>query len=66
MVSPILGDPHIGNSSNLKHYRRASPWDPMLSSLEDRIWGIWGSYYDIRKAIFYLFKGEYTMVIIGL
>ena len=23
----------------------------------DRIWGIWGSYYDIPKAIFYLLEG---------
>ena len=22
----------------------------------DRIWGVWGSYYDIPKAIFYLLK----------
>ena len=26
----------------------------------DRIWGIWGSYYNIPKAIFYLLKGDYT------
>ena len=25
----------------------------------DRIWGIWGSYYNILKAIFYLLKGDY-------
>ena len=25
----------------------------------DRIWGIWGSYYRIPKAIFYLPKGDY-------
>ena len=25
----------------------------------DRIWGIWGSYYSIRKAIFYLLNGDY-------
>ena len=24
----------------------------------DRIWGIWGSYYSIPKAIFYLLKGQ--------
>ena len=23
----------------------------------DRLWGIWGSYYNIPKAIFYLLKG---------
>ena len=28
--------------------------------LVDRIWGIWGSYYNIPKAvIFYLLKGDY-------
>ena len=25
----------------------------------DRIWGIWGSYPHIPKAIFYLLKGDY-------
>ena len=25
----------------------------------DRLWGIWGSYYDIPKAIVYLLKGGY-------
>ena len=25
----------------------------------DRIWGIWGSYYHIPKATFYLLKGDY-------
>ena len=24
----------------------------------DRIWGTWGSYYDIPKAIFYLLTGD--------
>ena len=27
----------------------------------DRIWGIWGSYYNIPKAIFYLLKGDYIL-----
>ena len=26
----------------------------------DRIWGIWRSYYNIPKAIFYLLKGDYS------
>ena len=25
----------------------------------DRIWGIWGSYHNIPKTIFYLLKGDY-------
>ena len=25
----------------------------------DRTWGIWGSYHNIPKAIFYLLKGDY-------
>ena len=29
----------------------------------DRIWDIWGSYYHIPKAIFYLLKGDYIGVI---
>ena len=28
----------------------------------DRIWGIWGSYYNIPKAIFYLLKGHYRLL----
>ena len=28
----------------------------------DRIWGIWGSYHNIPKAIFYLLKGVYICV----
>ena len=27
-----------------------------------RIWGIWGSYYNIRKAIVYLLKGNYNLL----
>ena len=25
------------------------------------VWGIWGSYYKIPKAIFYLLKGDHTL-----
>ena len=28
----------------------------------DRIWGIWGSYYNILKAKFYLLKGDYIPI----
>ena len=28
----------------------------------DRIWGIWGSYYNMPKAIFYVLKGDYTVL----
>ena len=31
----------------------------MESPFIDRIWGIWGSYYNIPKAIFYLLQGDY-------
>ena len=27
----------------------------------DNIWAIWGSYYNIPKAIFYLLKGDYRV-----
>ena len=27
----------------------------------DGIWGIWGCYYNIPKAIFYLLKGDYRV-----
>ena len=26
----------------------------------DTIWGVWGPYYNIPKAIFYLLKGDYS------
>ena len=28
----------------------------------DRIWGIWGLYYNVPKAIFYLLKGDYSCI----
>ena len=31
----------------------------------DRTWGIWGSYYNIPKAIFYLLKGDYRVEGLG-
>ena len=30
----------------------------------DRIWGTWGSYYNIPKAIFYLLKGDYKVSVV--
>ena len=30
----------------------------------DRIWGIWGSYYNIPKTIFNLLKGDYRMLLV--
>ena len=32
----------------------------------DRTWGIWGSCYNIRKAIFYLLKGDDRVTVQGL
>ena len=32
----------------------------------DRIWGIWGSYYSIPKAMFYLLKGNSTPEVLKL
>ena len=32
------------------------PYSP--NQVVDRIWGIWGSFYKIPKAIFYLLKGD--------
>ena len=29
----------------------------------DRIWGTWGSYYNITKAIFHLLKGHYRVYV---
>ena len=28
----------------------------------DRIWGIWGSYYNIPIAILYVLKGDYRLL----
>ena len=28
----------------------------------DRIWGIWGFYYNVPKAMFYLLKGDYSCI----
>ena len=30
----------------------------IMGYIGHRIWGIWGSYYTIPKAIFYLLKGD--------
>ena len=40
----------------------APHWDTKNYSPPEvnRIWGIWGSYYNIPKAMFYLLKGDYT------
>ena len=40
---------------------RSAPatYSPPMSPLS-RIWGIWGSYYNIPKTIFYLLKGDYN------
>ena len=32
----------------------------------DRIWGIWGSSYNIPKAIFYLLKGDFSSCLLEL
>ena len=37
----------------------APPWYPYSPPQVDRIWGMWGSYYNVPKTIFYL-KGDYT------
>ena len=34
--------------------------DPYSPPKADRIWGMWGSYYNIPEATFYLLKGEYN------
>ena len=52
------------------HYRKPQqeyrvscchPFKISSPPLVDRIWGIWGSYYNIPKAIFYLLKGDYIL-----
>ena len=36
----------------------------IVPSYADRIWGIWGPYYSIPKAILYLLKGDYNPEVI--
>ena len=43
----------IPGERNVAQLRNVSYSTPQV----DRIWGIWGSYYSIPKAIFYLLKG---------
>ena len=50
--SKVAEAPGCENGKTLKPY---SP--PEV----DRIWGVWGSYYNIFKAIFYLLKGDYQL-----
>ena len=46
-------------ASNPKQVERSGCGVYCGFSQVDRIWGIWGSYYNIPKAIFYLLKGDY-------
>ena len=39
--------------------RRLDP-EPYSPPSVDRIWGLWGSHYNISKAVFYLLKGDYN------
>ena len=50
------------HGSRLKQlYSRGTPNPkPYSPPKVDRIWGIWGSYYNIPKTIFYLLKGDYS------
>ena len=38
--------------------RACKKCEGVSSPLSSRIWGIWGSYYNIPKAIFYLLTGD--------
>ena len=38
--------------------RRSSTFETYSPPYVDRIWGIWGSYYNVPRAIFYLLKGD--------
>ena len=51
------------NSLELRKMRIYTAYSPPKV---DRIWGVWGPYYNIPKAIFYLLKGDYRMERIGL
>ena len=46
----------------LSKYMMIKDLDPYSPPYVDRIWGIWGSYYNIPKAIFYLLKGDYVLL----
>ena len=49
-TSPVVEGPPDTSTSNARY----SP------SYVDRIWDIWGSQYNIPKAILYLIKGDYN------
>ena len=38
-----------------------SGWRVYSPPYVDRIWGIWGCFYKIPKAVFYLLKGDYKV-----
>ena len=58
LVSIYIG-PYITQTTRAASDKPESllPYSP---SQVDRIWGMWGSYYKIPKAIFYLLKGDYN------
>ena len=57
----VIGSlPGVGGiEKNLMNARCPSVYSPPEV---DRIGGIWGSYYNISKAIFYLLKGDYSIL----
>ena len=66
ILGSILGSSHLGK---LSYYIQGSRWAQRIPPLTpnpktysppqvDTIWGIWGSYYNILKAVFHLHKGE--------
>ena len=48
----------------LGQHRRNPNHKPYSPPEVDRIWGIWGSCYNIPKAIFYLLKKDYISIVV--
>ena len=55
-ATPTFSRPTVGARHHDKHFVLGE-WTCSPPSV-DRIWGIWGSYYDMPRAIFYLLEGD--------
>ena len=53
----------VGRSRGSPAFRGTRPYS---HPLVDRIWGMWGSYYNRPEAVFYLLKGDYNPKLLGV
>ena len=59
----FLSSPRNHNLDDTSHISICEKTFRMIYSppQADTIWGIWGSYHNLHKAIFYLLKGDYAL-----